>query len=209
MMTAAPDHEPQTVFIVDDDDESRSGMEALMESVDLPAQSFKSAIEFLETYKLGQPGCVLLDIRMPEMSGLELHEKLNRQHVWIPIILVTAYAEIPLAVRAMRNGAFDFMEKPFSPQDLLDKVRAALAWDREQRISQAERSEMRRRRDALSDREREILTHMMAGENAKEMAIDLGISERTVDFHRRNILDKFGLDNVVQVIRKLHGYLGD
>ena len=206
-MNTNADTEPQTVFIVDDDDESRAGMEALMESVDLPTRGFRSAAEFLDTYILGQPGCLLLDVRMPGMGGMELHDKLNRQHVWIPVILITAYAEVELAVTAMKNGAYDFMEKPFSPQELLDKVRAALAHDQAQRLSQSERSEMLRRQENLSDREREILDHMMMGKNAKEMAIDLGISERTVDFHRRNILDKFELDNVVQVMRKLHGYL--
>lgn len=201
--------ESQIVFIVDDDDESRAGMEALMESIDLPVQSFKSAIDFLNTYKFGQPGCLLLDIRMPDMSGIELQEKLNQQHVWIPTILITAYAEVSLAVKAMKQGAFEFMEKPFSPSDLLDRVKAALKHDADQRLSQSERSEMLKRRDDLSGREREILELMIDGKNAKEMASDLGISERTVDFHRRNILDKMRVDNVVQLLRKLYGYTGE
>ncbi len=190
-----------TVFVVDDDSEFRESIQLLLESVKLPFESFSSAQEFLEAYTPDRPGCLLTDVRMPGMSGTELQKALADQGIRIPTIIITAYAEVPMAVEAMRAGAVDFVQKPYSPQQLLARIQQALDQDRDQREHESLREQARRQIDALSPREREVMDLLLKGKNAKEIANRLDLSTKTVDFHRRNLLEKMEVENVVELSR--------
>ena len=167
-----------TVFIVDDDEGVREGLGLLLETVGQPYESYSSAIEFLDAYDPGKGGCLVLDIRMPRMSGLELQEKINEQSSPIPIIFITGHGDIPMAVDAMRRGALDFIRKPFREQDLLDRINEALDLDAGKRKNVLDRQQLLEKIAALSEREREVFDHVAAGQMNKAIAQDLGISER-------------------------------
>jgi two-component system, LuxR family, response regulator FixJ len=190
-----------TVYIVDDDNGVRSSIRVLMKSVGLPASTFASAQEFLGTYHAGQGGCVVLDIRMPGMSGLELQEELNRRGAVIPVIFITGHGDVPMAVEAMRHGAFDFLQKPFRDQDLIDRVQQALLRDRETREALKEHVRIRARIASLTPREREVLDLLSVGKANKTMAQDLGLSQRTVEIHRAHVMEKMGAKSVAQLVR--------
>jgi FixJ family two-component response regulator len=192
---------PSTVFIVDDDSGVRSSIRVLMKSVGLAATAFASAQEFLDAYQPHQAGCLVLDIRMPGMSGLELQQALNEKGAVIPVIFITGHADIPMAVEAMRHGAFDFLQKPFRDQDLIDRVQEALNRDKETREALREHGRIRARLASLTPREREVLDLLASGKANKMMAQDLGLSQRTVEIHRAHVMDKMGAKSVAQLVR--------
>jgi len=192
-----------TVYIVDDDHGVRSSLRVLMKSVNLPASPFASAQEFLAAYHAVQPGCLVLDIRMPGMSGLELQEELNRRGVVLPVIFITGHADVPMAVEAMRQGAFDFVQKPFRDQDLIDRVQKALARDQNTRQALKEHSRIRARLASLTPREREVLDLLVTGKANKVVAQDLSLSQRTVEIHRAHVMEKMAVQSVAQLVRMI------
>jgi two-component system, LuxR family, response regulator FixJ len=190
-----------TVFIVDDDAAVRDSLRLLVKSVGQTAAVFVSAQEFLASYDPRQPGCLLLDVRMPGMSGLELQQQLNLRGAVLPVIFITGHGDIPMAVEAMQHGAFDFLQKPFRDQDLIDRIQRALERDRENRTALGERTRIRERLDSLTPREREVLTMVTSGKANKVMAADLGLSQRTVEIHRARVMEKMGASSVAQLVR--------
>ncbi len=192
---------PALVNIVDDDEAVRSAMRLLLKSVGLPAVAYASAQQFLDSYDPSYPGCVVLDVRMPGMSGLELQQLLNLRGAMIPVIFITGHGDVPMAVEAMQHGAFDFLQKPFRDQDLLERVQRALTKDRANRVQLRERHRLRERRDSLTHREREILNLMTRGKPNKVMAADLGVSQRTVEIHRARVMEKMHAASLAQLVR--------
>ena len=194
--------EPQpTVFIVDDDEGVRGSLRLLIKSVGLAPTAFGSAREFLDKYNPRQSGCLVLDVRMPQMSGLELQEQLNRQGAILPVIFITGHGDVPMAVEAMQAGAFDFLEKPFRDQDLIDRIQRALEKDRANRAQLTERGLIRERLESLTPREREVLDMVSSGKANKIMAADLGVSQRTVEIHRARVMEKMGAASLAQLVR--------
>lgn len=190
-----------TVFVVDDDDAVRGSLRLLLKSVGLAAQPFGSAQDFLEHYSPDQPGCLVLDVRMPGMSGLELQQQLNVRGAVIPVIFITGHGDVPMAVEAMQHGAFDFLQKPFRDQDLIDRIQRALEKDRGYRLELKKREQIRERRDSLTPREQEVLELVTSGKANKVMAADLGVSQRTVEIHRARVMEKMGAASLAQLVR--------
>jgi FixJ family two-component response regulator len=191
------------VFIVDDDEAVRSSLRLLLKSVGLVPTALGSAREFLDKYDPAQPGCLVLDVRMPGMSGIELQETLNRQGAVIPVIFITGHGDVPMAVEAMQAGAFDFLQKPFRDQDLIDRIQRALEKDRASRTALTERSLIQQRLESLTPREREVLTLVTSGKPNKIMAADLGVSQRTVEIHRARVMEKMGASSLAQLVRMM------
>jgi two-component system, LuxR family, response regulator FixJ len=189
------------VFVVDDDRAMRESLRWLLESVGLTVRTYANAADFLREYEPTQPGCLVLDVRMPGMSGLDLQADLVRRGAGLPTIVVTGHAEVPMAVRAVKAGAVDFIEKPFSDQLLLDRVRQALEIDRLEREVRRRREEARRRLETLSAREREVLMLVAAGKANKEIAAELGLSQKTVEVHRSHVMSKMFVDSLAELIR--------
>jgi two-component system response regulator FixJ len=196
-----------TVYVVDDDDGMRQALTALMTTVGYKAIPFARPTEFLAKYDANQPGCLVLDVRMPEMSGLEVQQQLNRAGSLLPVILITGHGDIPMAVQAMKDGAFDFLQKPFRDQELLDRINAALKQDAENRAIVELHADLKRRAESLSPREREVMGMVVDGRANKVIAIDLGLSERTVEIHRSNVMEKMGARSVAHLV-KMHLTLG-
>jgi FixJ family two-component response regulator len=189
------------VYVIDDDPSVRTGLARLLKSVGLTVKTFASAPEFLEQASPEAPGCVLVDLRMPAMSGLELQEQLKSRRLDLPIIFLTAYATVPASVRAMKRGALDFLEKPVDDQVLLDAVSQALEWDRENRLKQAEVKAIQDRLASLTPREYEVLTLIITGRLNKQVAYELGTAEKTIKVHRARILEKMNCDSLAQLVR--------
>ena len=189
------------VFIVDDDDAVRGSLRLLLKSVGLAATALPTAQEFLDKYDPQQPGCLILDVRMPGMSGMELQQQLNVRGATIPVIFITGHGDIPMAVEAMQQGAFDFLQKPFRDQDLIDRIQRALAKDVTTRTELNERSRLRERLDSLTPREREVLALVTSGKPNKIMAADLGVSQRTVEIHRARVMEKMHASSLAQLVR--------
>ena len=189
------------VHVVDDDAAMRDSLRWLVESVGLTARVYGTAEEFLMDYDGGGPGCLVLDVRMPGLSGLELQEKLRRQDIRIPIIIVTAHADVPIAIRALKAGAIDFIEKPFSDQILLDRVRDAIERDREQRQVAAKRAAIAAQVAQLTPREREVMSLVVAGKANKVIASELGLSQKTVEVHRARVMRKMHAESVAQLVQ--------
>ena len=196
MTTPAP-----TIFVVDDDAGVRFSIRLLLKSVGLNALPFPSAQDFLSAYGVDQPGCLILDIRMPGMSGLELQLELNRRGAIIPVIFITGHGDIPMAVEAMRNGAFDFVQKPFRDQELLDRVQQALVRDAETRAGLDAHTRTRENLASLTPRERQVLDFMLAGNANKVMAQDMGLSQRTVEVYRSHLMEKMGAKSIAHLVR--------
>ncbi len=190
-----------TVFVVDDDEGARNSLRFLLKSVGLPAAVFNSAQEFLAGYAPSQAGCLVLDVRMPGMSGLELQQELNRRGAVIPVIFVTGHGDVPMAVEAVQHGAFDFVQKPYREQEMLDRIQRALAKDRANRQALQERDRIRARLASLTPREREVMALMTLGKPNKVMAAELGLSQRTVEIHRAHVMEKSGATSVAQLVR--------
>lgn len=190
-----------TIYIVDDDDSMREALTLLLKTVGYSTASFSRPSEFLAKYDANHPGCVVLDVRMPEMSGLEVQQHLNRSGAIVPVILVTGHGDIPMAVQAMKDGAFDFLQKPFRDQDLIDRINAALKQDAENRQIIERDADLRRRAESLTPREREVMAAVVDGKANKVIAIDLGLSERTVEIHRSNVMEKMGARSVAHLVK--------
>ena len=195
-----PPPEP-TVFVVDDDRAMRESLSWLLDSVGLRVRSYATAADFLAEHDPAQPGCLVLDVRMPGMSGLDLQAELARRGVELPTIVITGHAEVSMAVRAVKAGALDFIEKPFSDQLLLDRVRQALEVDLEAREVRRRREDARRRLATLTAREREVLDLVVAGKANKEIASALGVSPKTVEVHRAHVMSKMCVDSLAELIR--------
>jgi len=179
----------------------RASLRILLKSVGIAATALASAQEFLTAYHPSQPGCLLLDIRMPGMSGLELQNELNQRGAIIPVIFITGHGDVPMAVEAMQHGAFDFLQKPFRDQDLIDRVQRALAKDRENREALKGHERIRAHLKSLTPREREVLDLMARGKPNKVMAAELGLSQRTVEIHRAHVMEKMAAGSVAQLVR--------
>lgn len=192
---------PQTVFIVDDDEGVRDGLGLLLETVGQSCQSFSDALEFLDHYNPEMGGCLVLDIRMPRMTGLDLQKLINQKGWTIPIIFITGHGDIPMAVEAMRRGALDFIRKPFREQKLLDRINEALNVDADKRRELMSSNAVRGRIATMTEREREVFDLVAQGEMNKVIGASLGISERTVEVHRAQVMKKLDVKTLAQLVR--------
>lgn len=191
----------QSVYIVDDDQAIRHAMELLMRSVGLDYEIFHSADEFLAGHTNDRAGCLVLDIRMPGLGGLELQEKLNEMGSTLPIIFITGHGDVPMAVEAMQKGAVDFIQKPFRDQELLDRITEALKTDQERRSARDEQAEVSGRIDKLTKREREVMDLVVTGKPNKVIAYELGVSQRTVEIHRARVMEKMEARSLADLVR--------
>jgi FixJ family two-component response regulator len=190
-----------TVLIVDDDKDIRESLQELLESVGLQSKSFGTAQEFLSSPRSGGPSCLILDVRLPGISGLELQHELKKGKVSIPIIFLTAHADVPMSVKAMKSGAVEFLTKPFRQQDLLDAVHRSLTRDRIVREKERDTAELRQRYNALSGREREVMSLVVSGMLNKQIAAELGASEATVKMHRSQVMKKMQAKSLPELVR--------
>jgi two-component system, LuxR family, response regulator FixJ len=194
-MTPSP-----TVFVVDDDASVRRALARLIQSVGLPVEAFPGAAEFLAGYDRSRPGCLVLDIRMPHTSGLELQQMLLSEGCELPVIFMTGYGDVSMSVRAMKAGALDFIQKPFSDQDLLDAVKQAIERDTKLRAARAQQASVARRVARLTPREREVFALVAAGHLNKEIARQLGTSEKTIKAHRGHMMQKMEAGSVAELV---------
>jgi two-component system, LuxR family, response regulator FixJ len=190
-----------TVYIVDDDDGMRRALSLLLNTVGYKTAAFAGPKEFLEKFKADTAGCLVLDIRMPGMSGLELQQHLNRIGSMLPVIFITGHGDVPMAVQAMKEGAFEFVQKPFRDQDLLDRINHALEQDSENRRTLARRADVVHRIESLTPREKQVMEMVVDGAANKVIAIDLGLSERTVEIHRAKVMEKMGARSVAHLVK--------
>jgi two-component system response regulator FixJ len=189
------------VYVVDDDEAVRDSLSVLLEVNGYTSRAFSSAQEFLAAAPTLRPGCLIADIRMPRMDGLEMQQRLIERALPFPLIVVTGHGDVPLAVRAMKAGALDFIEKPFTAETILDGVKDALARLAEPRAQDAVASTAAARLETLSPREREVMEGLLAGLPNKSIAYDLGISPRTVEIHRARVMDKMGARSLSELVR--------
>jgi FixJ family two-component response regulator len=190
-----------TVFIIDDDPSARRGLTRLVRAAGMNVQKFASARDFLATGKSDGPGCILLDVRMPEMTGPELQEELGRSEYSMPIIFLSAHADVEITAQAMKQGAVDFLTKPVDRDDLLGAIRVSLAKDAENRAQRSEISTINEKIGTLTPREREVMTFVITGMLNKQIAAELGISEETVKIHRGRIMQKLDVASVAELVR--------
>jgi RNA polymerase sigma factor (sigma-70 family) len=190
-----------TVFVVDDDQAIRNSLKWLIESVGMRVETYASADDFINDYYPGRSGCLLLDVRMPGMSGLDLQEYFIKANLHIPIIIITGHGDVPMAVRAMKSGAVDFIEKPFNDEMLLDSIRNALARDEDERGRRAERAEIAANLAQLTPREHEVMTMVTEGKANKEIAQQLGVSAKTVEAHRARVMEKMQAGSLAELVR--------
>lgn len=188
------------IYLVDDDEAVRDSLGLLFESVGLEHEAYASALEFLEHYDAQRHSCLVADIRMPGLSGLELQQRLNEQRAEIPIIFITGHGDVPMAVAAMKSGAADFIQKPFRDQDLIDRLHKALALDRDRRAARAAEDEIRKRISLLTPREHEVMQRVVRGQANKVIAMDLGVSQRTVELHRARVMRKLKMRSVAELV---------
>lgn len=195
-----------TVFVVDDDEPVREGLAELMRTIRLNTETFATAHEFLESYQTSRPGCLLLDVRLPGMSGLRLQDELIARGVYLPIIFITGHGDLPMAVEAMKKGAYDFLEKPVGDQMLLDLINAALAEDQRRRASHVGVQAVQEKLALLTSREREVLDLLKAGKSTTTIAETLTISQKTAQVHRTRILEKLQVESVPDLLSTLHRF---
>jgi FixJ family two-component response regulator len=189
------------VHVVDDDASLRDALEGLFESVGLDTRTYGTAHEFLDANRVDKPGCIVIDIRLPDMNGLEFQSRLVQLGVGLPVVMMTGYGDIPMSVRAMKRGAVDFLAKPFHDQDMLDAVTSAIERDRQRRKEAENLSRMRHRFETLSPREREVMLLVTSGKMNKQVAGDLGISEITVKIHRGAAMRKMEARTLTDLVR--------
>ena len=189
------------IYVVDDDDGMRRALSLLLTTVGFKTAAFASPKDFLEKFKSDSAGCLILDIRMPGMSGLELQQHLNRMGSMLPVIFITGHGDVPMAVQAMKEGAFEFVQKPFRDQDLLDRINHALELDKENRGTLARRADVLHRCASLTPREKQVMDLVVDGAANKVIAIDLGLSERTVEIHRAKVMEKMGARSVAHLVK--------
>jgi FixJ family two-component response regulator len=190
-----------TVFVVDDDEAVRDALKSLISSVGLSVDTFASAREFLESRGPDAPGCLVLDVRLPGLSGLDLQRELSDANIHTPIIFITGHGDIPMSVQAMKAGAVEFLTKPFRDQELLDAIHQALERDRTAREQRAEMAELRQRYDSLTPRESEVMGEVITGLLNKQIAADLGTSEITIKLHRAQVMHKMRADSLADLVR--------
>src|SRR3984957_12287458 len=195
-----PENNP-IVYVVDDDPSIRDALDSLIRSVGFRAQTFASAQGFLRSVRPDALGCLVLDGRLPGLSGLDLQRELARVDIRIPIIFITGHGDIPMSVSAMKAGAVEFLTKPFRDQDLLDAIQAAIDRDRARMAGEAALADLSRRFAELTGREREVMRHVVAGRANKQIAYDLGVSEATIKAHRGQVMEKMGARSVAQLVR--------
>ena len=192
--------EEPLIYVVDDDEAVRDSLTLLLKAVGLKGQAFSSAAEFLHNYDPEQHGCLVTDIRMPGMSGLDMQDELNKRGAPIPLIFITGHGDVPMAVDAMKSGALDFIEKPFRDQELLDRVHQALTWDKERRTKNLKILAIRERLATLTPRETEVMERVTQGQANKVIAMDLEVSQRTVEIHRARVMEKMGVRSVAKLV---------
>src|SRR5579863_995485 len=197
-----------TIYVVDDDDGMRRALDTLLSTVGYKTAVFSRPSEFLSQFKPDSAGCLVLDIRMPDMSGLEVQQQLNLRGSMLPVIFITGHGDVPMAVQAMKEGAFEFIQKPFRDQDLIDRINHALKLDAENRSTVARRADIQHRIESLTPRERQVMNFVVDGAANKVIAIDLALSERTVEIHRAKVMEKMGARSVAH-LEKLHMTLID
>lgn len=191
----------QIVFVVDDDEDVRDSLQWLLESVDLNVRSYESAQAFMDAYPQGQSGCVLMDVRMPGLSGLSAQKKLPEYEIDIPLIMISAHGNVDTAVTAMTQGARTFLEKPFNDQSLIDHVQKALAQDLAQRESRLRKHHISALFNALTKREKQVFERVIKGASNQDMADDLGINRKTIEGHRANLMNKMEADSLADLIQ--------
>jgi two-component system response regulator FixJ len=194
-------NDTQTVFIVDDDEGVRDGLSLLLATVGQSCELYEGGQEFLDAYDPGKRGCLVLDIRMPRMTGLDLQKKLIEMESTLPIIFITGHGDIPMAVEAMRRGALDFIRKPFREHDLLERINEALNIDENAHRKAMNRQQLAEKLSSLSEREKEVFDRVAEGQMNKVIAADLGISERTVEVHRGQVMKKLDVRTLAQLVR--------
>lgn len=204
-MNGNPPISKPTVFIVDDEPEVRNSLRWLIESVGLPVETFESGRDFLDRIDPDRPGCLILDVRMPGMGGLELQSHLVQTGSSLPIIMITAYADVPMAVRALSNGAVYFVEKPFSDQILLDRVQEALTLNSKRRRERQNQVRVQAKLARLTPRERTVLEYVISGLPNKEIARALTLSEKTIEVHRAHVMEKMAAGSVAELVRMTFG----
>jgi two-component system response regulator TtrR len=195
-----------TAYVVDDDEAIRTLWRWLMESNAIPVQTYATAAEFIATYRRDAPGCLVLDLNLPGMNGLELQGYLGREGVAIPIVFVTGHADVPAAVSALKGGAVDFIEKPFGYREVVSVIRKALARDAEIREVRSQRSAIASRIASLTGRERDVLRRVIEGKQNKVIAAELDISMKTVEYHRSKLMEKMGADSVATLVQLTLGF---
>lgn len=188
------------VYLVDDDEAIRDSLGLLLRSVGLDCEIYASALEFLGAYDPNRHACLVADIRMPGLSGLELQQRLNEQRAEVPVIFITGHGDVPMAVNAMKSGASDFIQKPFRDQDLIDRIQKALAKDGERRVQRAEEDAIRQRLATLTPRETEVMKRVVRGQANKVIALDLGVSQRTVELHRARVMRKLKMRSLADLV---------
>ncbi len=196
-------HDSPTVFVVDDDQQVREALQLLMESVGLSVETFESAQAFLDRFDPQRPGCLVLDVRMPGMSGLDLQDRLLNEPIHPPVVVITGHGDVPMAVRAVQAGAVDFVEKPFNDQALLDSVHRALDRDAKQRGKVLQLMDIQSRLDRLTPREREVLDLVIKGYRNKLIAAELGVSQSTVEAHRAKVMEKMDARSLSDLMRMM------
>jgi FixJ family two-component response regulator len=199
-MRSATNEKP-LVHVVDDDASMRNALAGLFDSVGLQTETYATAEDFLSAKLTDRPGCIVLDVRLPDMNGLEFQGRLTQIGVGIPVVMMTGFGDIPMSVHAMKHGAVDFLAKPFRDQDMLDAVMAAIERDRQRRVVENDVSQLRQRFETLSPREQEVMLHVTAGKMNKQVAGDLGISEITVKIHRGAAMHKMAARTYAELVR--------
>jgi FixJ family two-component response regulator len=191
------------IYLVDDDEAVRDSLGMLFRSIGIKHEAYASALDFLQRYDTARHSCLVADIRMPGLSGLELQQRLNDQRSEIPVIFITGHGDVPMAVTAMKSGASDFIQKPFRDQDLIDRINKALARDLERRKGRAEQDEIRGRIALLTPREKEVMHRVARGQANKVIAMDLGVSQRTVELHRARVMKKLRMRSVAELVHAI------